>query len=231
MSSAAPSTESSSATPPADSPAASENAEVVSRAATTGEEQSSETPKQQKQEGQPKLPKLTPAEFRGYNRLAEHMDLFHAHFRTAWNSLWATACAGNSAAGKAKSKTARERSVIGDGIAFVAQLEMHHDIEETYFFPVLARRMPEFRNDGKGGAGAAELLRQHREIHGGMEGLRSYLRACREGNQDLDMDVLKKQMESWGTVLWTHLDQEVKTLGAENMRKYWTVEEIRHIPM
>jgi len=38
-------------------------------------------------------------------------------------------------------------------------------------------------------------------------------------------------MESWGEVLWTHLDQEVETLGANNMRKYWTKEEIARIPM
>lgn len=29
----------------------------------------------------------------------------------------------------------------------------------------------------------------------------------------------------------THLDQEVKTLAAENMRKYWTQEEMRRLPM
>jgi hypothetical protein len=38
-------------------------------------------------------------------------------------------------------------------------------------------------------------------------------------------------MDSWGTVLWSHLEQEVKTLGAENMRKYWTIEEMRRMPM
>lgn len=115
-----------------------------------------------------------------------------------------------------------------DGFSFVGQLETHHQIEEAYIFPVLARRMPEFKNDGKG---AAELLRQHCEIHHGLDELRNYLQACRQGSKELDMDVMKALMETWGTVLWTHMDQEVKTLGAENMRKYWTAEEIRQIPM
>ncbi|KAI1465118.1 uncharacterized protein F4812DRAFT_439630 [Daldinia caldariorum] len=132
---------------------------------------------------------------------------------------------------KSKSSSRGGRSIINDGLAFVSQLEMHHSIEETYIFPVLARRMPEFRTDGKGGKNAAELLRQHEEIHKGMEGMQKYLRSCRDGEQDLDMATLKSQMETWGTVLWTHLDQEVTTLGAENMRKYWTAEEIRRIPM
>ncbi|KAI2778772.1 hypothetical protein F4815DRAFT_476584 [Daldinia loculata] len=195
--------------------------------ATIPKERQDEETKQEKDEK--KLAPLKGAEFRAYNRLAERMDLFHAHFRTAWNTLWAAACAGNGS--KNKSSSRGGRSIISDGLAFVAQLEVHHNIEETYIFPILARRMPEFQNDGKGGNNAAELLRQHREIHDGMEGMRKYLRSCRDGEQDLDMGTLKAQMENWGAILWTHLDQEVTTLGAENMRKYWTAEEIRRIPM
>ncbi|CAG9941990.1 unnamed protein product [Clonostachys rosea f. rosea IK726] len=41
----------------------------------------------------------------------------------------------------------------------------------------------------------------------------------------------EEKMETWGDVLWAHLDDEVKTLGAENMRKYWTLEEMRRMPM
>ncbi|KAI0004751.1 hypothetical protein F4779DRAFT_599319 [Xylariaceae sp. FL0662B] len=169
------------------------------------------------------LPALTPAEFHGYNRLAEHMDLFHAHFRRRWNLLWG-ACA-------ARQRPARLslRSFLEEGLGFLSQLETHHTIEETYIFPVLARRMPEFRTGG--GGGGSELLRQHREIHRGMEAMETYLRRCRAGESDLDFAVLQANMESWGPVLWRHLDQEVETLGAENMRKYWTIDEISRIPM
>jgi len=78
--------------------------------------------------------------------------------------------------------------------------------------------MPEF----KSGKNAAELLRQHKEIHKGMEILEEYLDSVRSGEKALELSVMKEKMEAngWGEVLWTHLDQEVKTLGAENMRKY-----------
>lgn len=78
--------------------------------------------------------------------------------------------------------------------------------------------MPEF----KGGRNAAELIRQHREIHKGLEILEEYLQSVRSGDRPLELSVMKEKMEvdGWGDVLWTHLDQEVKTLGAENMRKY-----------
>jgi len=139
------------------------------------------------------------------------------------------------------------RSFINTGLQFVSHLEAHHSIEEAYVFPSLAKRMPEFRTgkenydnnnlpdsqpeSSKARRKAAELLQQHREIHKGMDGLEKYLNECLSGESDLEMGVLKTQLDTWGTVLWTHLDQEVRTLGAENMRRYWTVEEVKKMPM
>lgn len=132
------------------------------------------------------------------------------------------------------------KQFLDQGLAFISHLTTHHGIEETYIFPVLARKMPEFQagssKAGKGAKGgpnkkAAELLQQHKEIHRGMDEMEAYLRACRGGEADLEMSVLRAKMDSWGTVLWTHLDQEVRALGAENVRKYFTLEEVRRIPM
>lgn len=179
-----------------------------------------------KEDGQqetPPLPPLSPAEFRQYNTMADHMDMFHNHFRSTWNLLWGACEAGKRPAGMSL------RAFINQGLQFVHHLEMHHGIEEAHIFPVLARRMPEFKA-GKGN-GAAELLRQHRQIHKGMDGLEAYLKDVQAGREEFDLNRLRERMESWGEVLWTHLDQEVKTLGAENMRKYWTVEEMRRMPM
>ncbi|KAK8019178.1 hypothetical protein PG990_004316 [Apiospora arundinis] len=176
-----------------------------------------------KKEEENKLPPLSAAEFKVYNRMAEHMDLFHAHFRQSWNLLWSAATSGKRPAGMSM------RSFIMEGLQFLQYLTVHHNIEETHIFPVLAKKMPEFKT-GKGN-GAAELLRQHRQIHHGMDALETYLTACRSGEADLEMRVLKEKMAPWADVLWTHLDQEVETLGAENMRKYWTQEEMRRLPM
>jgi hypothetical protein len=89
--------------------------------------------------------------------------------------------------------------------------------------------MPEFRS-GKGN-GAAELLQQHKQIHAGMSVFEEYLRQCRNRETELNLSVLKDKMDTWGPVLLKHLDQEVKTLGAENMRRYWTIEELKSIPI
>lgn len=64
-----------------------------------------------------------------------------------------------------------------------------------------------------------------------MDRLDAYLMDCRSGEKELRLDEMKKVMDSFGKVLWDHLEDEVRTLGAENMRKYWTQEEMRRLPI
>lgn len=101
---------------------------------------------------------------------------------------------------------------------------MHHGIEEEHVFPVLAKRMPAFRNE-------LDLIGQHRQIHAGLVELRTYLEACRDKQREFRLDELKEIMDGFGDVLWSHLDDEVRELGAENMRKYWSLEEMKKLPM
>ncbi|KAH6967600.1 hypothetical protein BKA56DRAFT_497640 [Ilyonectria sp. MPI-CAGE-AT-0026] len=164
-----------------------------------------------------KLPPLSDKDFETYNRLAVKMNYFHESFRQIWKMLHTTASTGR------RPHSMSLTQFIDEGLHFVQHLAGHHGFEERVFFPMLAPKMPEFR-DGRG-----ELLQQHKEIHKGMDGLEDYLRSCRGGEVELDMHVLKKQLDTWGAVLWQHLDQEVETLGAENMRRYWTLDEIKRI--
>lgn len=103
---------------------------------------------------------------------------------------------------------------------------MHHGIEEAHIFPILGRRMDAF--NAKSATGPLE---QHRQIHKGMEELQAYLSACQSGTKTLKRDEVKTIMDGFAVVLWTHLDDEVKLLGAENMRKYWSKQEMAAMPM
>lgn len=136
----------------------------------------------------------------------------------------------NAAASNRRPAGMSIKQYIDQGLSFISHLETHHGIEETYIFPVLARKMPEFQSATKNKK-AAELLVQHQQIHKGMEAFETYLKQCIKGEKDFEMRVLKDQMDTWADVLKTHLDQEVETLGAENVRKYFTLEEVRKIPM
>ena len=74
-------------------------------------------------------------------------------------------------------------------------------------------------------------LEQHRQIHAGLDRLEEYLNQCKSGERSLRRQEVKEILDGFGTVLWTHLDEEVEQLGAENMRKYWTKSEMANMPM
>src|SRR5690554_4400865 len=101
-----------------------------------------------------------------------------------------TACTTNT-----RPRNMSIKQFLTTGLQFCQHLTTHHSIEEHHVFPVLARRMPEFQaGGGKKGGGAAELLRQHKEIHEGMEGFEKYLRECERGEKDFELRVLKEKM-------------------------------------
>ncbi|CAL3965739.1 unnamed protein product [Diplocarpon coronariae] len=205
-------------------PASSENDRLDGKKddhVVDAEEGARSVAREEEQQKEEELPKLSVAEFRAYNSMAERMDYFHDHFRQAWTLLY-TACETNR-----RPRNLSLKQFLSTGLQFCSHLSTHHAIEEQHIFPVLAQKMPEFKQ----GKNAAELLRQHEEIHRGMDAFEEYLKRCRSGETELQLSLLKEKMDSWGTVLWAHLDQEVKTLGAENMRRYWTVEEMKRMPM
>ena len=185
--------------------------------------------------------KLTASEFREYNRLAEHMDSFvgdfpclqiselnmlrsntilegqHNHFRVTWNKLYATA---SETTGRDLNPRLSPSQFLRAASRFLDTLTMHHSIEETYIFPRLASRMPAFQQN-------LTLINQHKQIHTGMDRLQVYLADCRKGVRDLRMSEVKELMDPWRDVLWAHLDNEVEELGAEKMRQYWSLQEIK----
>lgn len=116
------------------------------------------------------------------------------------------------------------RSFLNTGEEFCHHLTVHHTIEEQHIFPVLARKMPAFKKE-------LQLLTQHKLIHQGLDKFEEYLAQCRSGERELRLEEMKVVMETFGKVLWEHLDDEVKELRAENMRRYWSAEEMRRLPM
>ncbi|RDL34994.1 uncharacterized protein BP5553_06925 [Venustampulla echinocandica] len=167
------------------------------------------------------LPKLSAAEFRSYNGIAENMAHVHGLFRRTWQTIY-TACTNNQLPSNMD-----EEDFLSLTMNFCHQLSMHHSIEEQHVFPLLAARMPDFKPEHD----TAELLEQHRRIHDGMEVLQGYLAEVRLGETELELPVMKEKVVFWADVLLRHLDDEVVALGAENMRKYWSLAEMRSMPM
>ncbi|KAB8349712.1 hypothetical protein FH972_023727 [Carpinus fangiana] len=163
--------------------------------------------------------KLSDADKKASNRMADMMELYHNSFRAEWNELY-SACSPDHSRKVSASQLIR----LGQGL--ISHLTMHHNIEEAHIFPILGQRMPAFRSDALTGP-----LQQHREIHAGMDKLGEYFNACKSGERSLRREEVKEICDSFGTVLWAHLDDEVEQLGWENMTKYWTKQEILRMPM
>jgi hypothetical protein len=89
-------------------------------------------------------------------------------------------------------------------------------------FPMLARKMPAFRD-------SEQMLAQHEVLHAGLKRLEAYLLECKYGEKELRLGEVKEIMDSFGEGLWAHLDEEVGLLGAESMRKFWTLEEMEEM--
>lgn len=182
------------------------------------------------------LPKLSASDFRAYNSMAEHMEYFvcgvprlatyprvlrtpqHNRFRASWTLLY-----GACESGKRPSNISM-RQFLSVGLDFCSHLELHHNIEEQHIFPVLAKKMPAFRHN-------LQMRSQHKEIHAGLVKLQEYLAEVRIGEKELNLKDLKLVMDGFGKVLWEHLNDEVEQLGAENMRTFWSVDEMRRMPM
>lgn len=75
------------------------------------------------------------------------------------------------------------------------------------------------------------LIAQHKVIHKGLEKLQVHVQSCLRGDSDLRWDEMKVILDSFEPVLWQHLDEEVRELGAEQTRKYWSAEEMTRMPI
>ncbi|KAI9721956.1 MAG: hypothetical protein M1812_001914 [Candelaria pacifica] len=177
-----------------------------------------QTPPLASQPKEEALPKLSMADYRVYNSMADGMNAYHNHFRQTWTTLY-NACMNNK-----RPSNLSLRQFLGLGLDFCHHLHIHHTIEEEHIFPVLAKKMPAFREE-------LELLTQHKQIHQGLDIFQEYLADCKVGKNELRMGEMKGLMDAFGKVLWQHLDDEVRQLGAENMRNFWSLQEMRRMPM
>ncbi|CDO74461.1 hypothetical protein BN946_scf184979.g16 [Trametes cinnabarina] len=103
-------------------------------------------------------------------------------------------------------------------------LTTHHTIEERYLFPMLAKRMDCFKDD-------EVHLKSHEAIHHGLDALNALIRKWSQDPTTYKPEEMRACLDSWREVLFNHLDQEVKDLSAENMKKHWTLEEFNRIPI
>ncbi|KIJ51026.1 hypothetical protein M422DRAFT_158684 [Sphaerobolus stellatus SS14] len=112
---------------------------------------------------------------------------------------------------------------IGEG--FIHYLTMHHDFEEAHLFPRLAKKIPSFR-----------AIKAHRKAHKTILDdnicpfiYHNALVNVKANPKEYDPEAFREVLDSFRDTLFEHLDEEVNDLGAENMRKYWSLQEVRKL--
>jgi len=103
-------------------------------------------------------------------------------------------------------------------------LEMHHNIEERYIFPVLAQRMSVFGDNAK-------HRNAHAIIHEGMNRLSALVGRYQRDPTIYSPVEIRDCLDSFKEVLVSHLAEEEKDLSGENMKQYYTLEEVDRLPM
>jgi len=162
------------------------------------------------------MPVLSAQEERRWNYLSNSMSHFHEMFKREFNTLYEMADGTFNKRGLSLS------DYLAQAHGMKHHLTMHHTIEERFIFPVLAERMPQFKG---------EHLESHKGIHDGLDRLEVLLSKYGSNPSSYSPTDMKECLDSWRAILFKHLDEEVADLRGENLRKYWTLEEVERIAM
>ncbi|GAA93753.1 uncharacterized protein L969DRAFT_84795 [Mixia osmundae IAM 14324] len=157
------------------------------------------------------------SELSDWDRIADHMDSFHNHFRQTFEHVY---------------RHAEDYRMLGLSLnSFLAQamslythLNMHHSIEERFIFPHLSQRMPQF-------AHGEQHTREHQEMHKGLERYSAYIKTAQQTPSKYDGSELRAIMSELGSVLMPHMDAEVTSLKGASLRQYWAFDELKSFPM
>lgn len=108
------------------------------------------------------------------------------------------------------------------GVSF--SLDMHHRIEEAHIFPILAAKHPAF-------APKADHIKSHRIIHDGLERYNKYIQDALKDPSKYNSLEFRAVMDSFRKPLFDHLDQEVRDLEPENLKRNGvTLSDIQQLP-
>ncbi|PAV18412.1 hypothetical protein PNOK_0525400 [Pyrrhoderma noxium] len=153
-----------------------------------------------------------------WGRFATAMSYFHDHFKSSFSKIH------ELADGPFRDRGMTLQMYLREAEALKKHLEGHHTIEERYIFPELAKKMPSFAMD-------EQHLKSHEGIHDGLVRLSSLIHEFKENPSTYSPQRMRDCLDSFRDVLMKHLDEEVADLQPDNLKKYWTLEELERIPI
>ncbi|EKM60436.1 uncharacterized protein PHACADRAFT_189570 [Phanerochaete carnosa HHB-10118-sp] len=162
-------------------------------------------------------------------QLSDGMSRFHEYFkaesrfpRHVGTSRGAVNAIYEMADGSFSKRGMNLRMYLSSAGELRKHLTVHHTIEERHIFPLLAKRMPTFKDD-------EQHIKSHHGIHEGLDKLGAFIEKWLAEPATYSPEEMKACLDGWREVLFRHLDEEVEDLRGENMKKYWTLEEVDRI--
>eukprot|EP01112_Ceratiomyxa_fruticulosa_P012424 TRINITY_DN3439_c0_g1_i1.p1 TRINITY_DN3439_c0_g1~~TRINITY_DN3439_c0_g1_i1.p1 ORF type:complete len:167 (-),score=30.02 TRINITY_DN3439_c0_g1_i1:249-749(-) len=153
-------------------------------------------------------------EDRIFYRLHHSMKYFHDHFAEQFFDIYKYADCFQS-----KDYTLNE--FIRYSLSFTSFLHKHHSIEESFLFPLLAKKMPAFAKDRPD---------EHAAIFAKVQHYDDYLKECKRNEGLYDPKKLREIMDTFKDILFHHMNAELECLEGGNMKRYWTKEELLNFP-
>ncbi|KAJ7042111.1 hemerythrin HHE cation binding domain-containing protein [Mycena alexandri] len=155
-------------------------------------------------------------EERQWGRFSKDMAGAHAYFKQEFNAIYELADGSFAKRGLSLSLYLQTAQRL------TSHLTMHHTIEERQIFPILAQRMPEFSTETNDAH-----IDSHKAIHEGLEEMTTLVNKFKKEPSTYSPDQMRTCLDGFRAVLFDHLDAEVHDLRAENLKKYWKLEELK----
>ncbi|CAA7261621.1 unnamed protein product [Cyclocybe aegerita] len=159
-------------------------------------------------------------EERKWNRMSEKMSGFHEWFKQEFNMLYTLADGSFTSRGLSLAHYLETAKTMNH------HLTMHHAIEERYVFPILTKKMPQFAKENEG----AHII-SHQGIHEGLVKLEKLVDKWTDEPATYSPEEMRDCLDSFRDVLFHHLDEEVEDLRGENLKKYFTLQEVTALPI
>lgn len=150
-----------------------------------------------------------------YDKCYVGMRWFHSHLRTKWTNIQANLA-----------KPSPPKAVLMRDIAdFCNHLDGHHRIEEAHVFPLLAKKMPQFKHN-------AAHEKEHEVMHQALVSLAQHMRSIQQHETPWSTHEILGLVNTLENALFPHLEAEEESLKGYNMRKAgFTLQEIKAIPL
>lgn len=150
-----------------------------------------------------------------YDKCYVGMRWFHSHLRTKWTNIQANLA-----------KPSPPKTILIRDIAdFCSHLDGHHRIEEAHVFPLLAKKMPQFKHN-------AAHEKEHEVMHAALVKLAYHMRAVQQHETPWSTHEILGLTKTLEEALFPHLEAEEESLKGYNMRKAgFTLQELKAIPL